>query len=522
MRFMSFMKNAFMLLILLGVTTVLAFLFYDRVAAPTGTYREAAQIQFDDSLTNSEKKTINQLVIAEGIQIKGSTIAKAYTAPSPTAEYALMDVYVPVTNWNASRQSVSKAELASTPPLIWHETEDKAREAIRDTLSIPATTDFTNLDSLTNLSAQQVALIPISKLDSSVKLLSLDEVYYFDTFSGGAVFRMLSLTSDGEELLKEKTFTDIPTKDTTLSFRQTGVTALTRVMSKRLSEVGDPLYFSAKIGDFLSSADITHVSNEVSFLEGCSFSMTSFCSEPQFIETLKDSGVDIVELTGNHNNDRGRDPNTNSINTYRNLGWKTVGGGLNAEDAAQYYVADKKGSKVALLAYNYPDSPTGGAIASVDGAGANSFDFDRIAADIKKAKTEAGFVIVDVQYWECYAYPDGYVEYPQCDKPTGKQEPDFKKLVDLGADMVVGTSAHQPQYYEIYNGKPIYYGLGNLYFDQTQWPGTERGIILTHYFSNGTLLQTRVSPTRYDKDLQTALMPNQEAESFLARLISAR
>ncbi len=127
-----------------------------------------------------------------------------------------------------------------------------------------------------------------------------------------------------------------------------------------------------------------------------------------------------------------------------------------------------------------------------DGAGANSFDFTRIETDIAAVKKISEYVIVNVQYWECYAYPNGYIEYPVCDKPIGEQEANFKKIVDLGADMVVGTSAHQPQTYELYNGKPIYYGLGNLYFDQTSWPGTERGIILTHYFINGEL--THVLP----------------------------
>ena len=98
----------------------------------------------------------------------------------------------------------------------------------------------------------------------------------------------------------------------------------------------------------------------------------------------------------------------------------------------------------------------------------------------------------------------------------------FKQIIDLGADMVVGSSAHQPQTYQLYNGKPIYYGLGNLYFEQTRWPGTERGIILTHYFAGGKLLQTKLSPTVYNKTFQTRLMDNNEALFLLNRLNTAR
>jgi len=207
---------------------------------------------------------------------------------------------------------------------------------------------------------------------------------------------------------------------------------------------------------------------------------------------------------------------------YKSLGWQTIGGGLNTEEAAKFYTADQKGSKVSFLAYNYPDTPNGNAISGATTAGANSFDFDRIATEIESAKKLSNFIVVNVQFWECYAYPDGYLEFPQCDGPIPKQKEVFRQLVDLGADMVIGSSAHQPQTYELYNGKPIYYGLGNLYFDQTQWPGTERGIILTHYFAEGKLLQTKLAPTVYDTDLQTRLMTNDQALSLLERLRLSR
>ena len=518
-----FIKNAFLLLILLGVTTMLAFLFYDRVAAPSGTFRESSsELQFDTSVSEPEKSRIKEALIAERIAVGSSVTAKVTTTLNPSKDDIILDAYVPVTNWYSATQNITKDNLAKSVLSIWHETDATIRDALTQALDMPAQRMRT-ADALADIQVDQVALIPISKLDYTVKLLKLDDTYYLDTFNTGAVFRVLSFEGGDKKQLGTLTFSDIPAKPSTLTYTQTGVTAPTRVMMRKLNEVGgNPKYFSEKIGSFLSSADITHVSNEVSFKDGCQYSDTSFCSDPRFIDTLKDSGVDVVELTGNHNNDQGSEPNTSTINLYRSLGWKTVGGGLNADDAAKYYVADQKGSKVALLGYNFADAPGSGAIASSDHAGANGFNLERIATDIKQAKSESSFVIVDVQYWECYAYPDGYVEYPQCDKPISDQSADFKKIIDLGADMVVGTQAHQPQYYELYKSKPIYYGLGNLYFDQTQWPGTERGIILTHYFRAGKLLQTKLSPTSYDKVLQTTLMPETEAESFLARLQAAR
>jgi poly-gamma-glutamate synthesis protein (capsule biosynthesis protein) len=240
------------------------------------------------------------------------------------------------------------------------------------------------------------------------------------------------------------------------------------------------------------------------------------------IDALKATGVDLVELTGNHDNDTGNQYNTDTINLYHQLGWHTFGGGLNITEAQKPYIADVKGSKVAFLGYNSADGPDSGAIAKDTTAGANPFDFDKAKADIASAKQQAQFVVVDMQFFECYSYPDGFLEFPVCDQPIANQTETFRRLIDMGADMVIGTQAHQPQTYEIYKDKPIYYGLGNLYFEQTQWPGTERGIILSHYFQGGKLIQTRMTPTIYDGDLQTHIMTSDQAAYFLDRLKTAR
>ena len=111
---------------------------------------------------------------------------------------------------------------------------------------------------------------------------------------------------------------------------------------------------------------------------------------------------------------------------------------------------------------------------------------------------------------------------PECDAPISGQTAFFRHLIDLGADIVIGTQAHQPQTYELYNEKPIYYGLGNLFFDQIYWPGTTRSLILTHYFVNGKYLQTRLTPTIYDSNFQPTLMNEEAAQVFLTRLLQSQ
>ena len=95
-------------------------------------------------------------------------------------------------------------------------------------------------------------------------------------------------------------------------------------------------------------------------------------------------------------------------------------------------------------------------------------------------------------------------------------------MIDFGADMVVGTSAHQPQTFELYDDGVIYYGLGNLFFDQIWWPGTTRSLVLGNYFYKGKLLQTKITPTVYDSSMQTRILDEETTAWFLGRLISVK
>ena len=511
------LKRLLIILVALGA----AFLAY-KYLVPNSVERAINRLQFNASVSEIEKQTIQEAIKNQSLTYKGEVSVSVKTSYSSTNNALVLSAYVPVTNFYSTKQAITKTQLAQSSILLPSSTNEPTKTGIATLLNVEKN-KLVNLSTpIEKLSSDKVALIPVNQMLSMVKLLKFDNAYYLDSFNKGAIFRQAVFSGESAGALNGLKLNKLETKKSTLKINMTGVTALTRDMMKKLNSVKDAGYFSAKIGKFLANADITHVSNEVSFKPGCTYSTSVFCSRPAMIETLKDSGIDLVELTGNHNNDTGRQYNTDTIKLYRKLGWKTFGGGLNEAEAAKPFVASKKQSKIAFLGYNYPDSPSGGAIATTTSAGANSFDFGKIKSDIASAKTNADFIVVNVQFWECYAYPDSYEEFPECDLPIGSQKSVFRKIADLGADMVIGTQAHQPQTYEAYRGKPIYYGLGNLYFEQTNWPGTERGIILTHYFVKGKLIQTKLTPTVYDEALQTRLMNSGETNYLLERLKTAR
>lgn len=404
---------------------------------------------------------------------------------------------------------------------------EKSESNLLYNISVPVTDFYDSVSSISLSAAEQGTLIPIDELTNQVKLLAIDDHYYLDDFTTGAFFDYFVFDGKTEDVAKlaelvSQELPTFPSKDSVLTLAQTGVTALSRGMNKMLLQTGDATYFAANIGEFLSQFDLTHTSNEASFSAQAPSNngTTVICALPAMIDTIKASGFDIIELTGNHNQDCGDEAALATLQTYAELGLKTFGGGATADAAAEPLLISEKNNHITMLGYNLS---TGGY--TLDNTpGANFYTFEKLTADIAAAKARGDFIIVDVQYYECNNY-DFTTENTTCDyanSAAGDQVGLFRTIIDSGADIVIGTAAHQPQTYELYKNGVIYYGLGNLYFDQIWWPGTTRSLILVHYFYQNQLLQTRIVPTVYGDELQTRLMDTENATNFLTRLNQAR
>lgn len=450
----------------------------------TGIFHVPGVVYYDESLTKEELAKLKTIFTEEIDLDKDVTIsAKEYsTMPELHEGELLYEISVPVTDFYDARTDTS---------------------------------EFTD---------DEYKIISVEDLDFTKKLLAVDGEYYLDNFDSGATFRVIDFDSEkyDEEIAPLVTGDFVkqwPEKSSVLSLAQTGVTAMSRGMNAKLNDMGgDATYFAEKIKDYLSAFDLTHTSNESSFTDMAT--AHNICSDPRFIDVLTAVGLDIVELTGNHNQDCGNNAASDTIDIYEQNNIKIVGGGKTADAAAVPLELDAKGTNITFLAYNLS---TGGATYG-DAPGANQYYEENAAAEIAAARERGDFVIVDIQYYECSGYAseteDTTCDY--ADSAAGNQVGFFRHLIDLGANVVVGTSAHQPQTFELYGDGAIYYGLGNLFFDQIWWPGTTRSLILEHYFYKGKLLQTRITPTVYDNNMQTKLLDRETAEWFIERLISAR
>lgn len=304
-----------------------------------------------------------------------------------------------------------------------------------------------------------------------------------------------------------------PGKMTTLVM--TGVTALARATGYKMDTNGTT-YPAQDIQDWLRNADLTHISNEVSFNEDCpkaNFTDTStmFCSRPEYIELLDFIGTDIIELSGNHNNDWGRAASSYSLNLYRERGWKIFGGGATLEEARQPALVEHNGNRLAFIGCN-PVGPAN-AWATDDAPGAAPCDdYEWMLAEIRRLRDEGYLPIVTFQYFEIYVY-----------FPSDHQERNFRAAAQAGAVIVSGSQAHFPQDFEFSDGALIHYGLGNLFFDQMDIPvpGTRKEFIDRHIFYNGRHIQTELLTALLEDYARPRPMTQEEREAFLNDIFSS-
>lgn len=290
----------------------------------------------------------------------------------------------------------------------------------------------------------------------------------------------------------------------------TGVTALTRGVALEIEARGDPAWPARQIADLLAAADLTHASNEVSFMSGCQpqAETRSFCAKPEYLESLRLAGVDVVELTGNHNLDFGPQYALESLDLYAATGIATFGGGRNEVEARRPLVVVHHGNRLAFLGYNQfgPDY----AWASDDGPGAARFTLEAAQVDLAALDDQADIVFVNVQHTESYGAT-----------PLPAQAADFQALAEAGAGVVTGSQAHQPQAIAFQDGTPIFYGLGNLFFDQTWSDATRQGLVVRHWIYAGRLIASQLIPIILEENCQPRLAMAHEREAILRAVFAA-
>lgn len=172
------------------------------------------------------------------------------------------------------------------------------------------------------------------------------------------------------------------------------------------------------------------------------------------LEAIKYAGFNGVTLANNHLKDYGERAVVMTIKALENSSIDYVGGGKTLKDSRLPLVCTVEDKKVAII--NICESEF--SIATRYSAGAAPIDLIENQRTIAFCKSHNDYVIVITH--------GGHEMYQL---PSPMMQRMYRWFIDMGADAVVNHHQHCYSGYEVYNGNPIIYGLGNFCFDKASY-----------------------------------------------------
>ena len=224
-------------------------------------------------------------------------------------------------------------------------------------------------------------------------------------------------------------------------------------------------YVYEDIKNYTLSSDITIGSLETTFAgkeKGYS-NYPTFNTPDSLATALKDIGVDVVSLAGNHALDYGYNGLCRTIDVFDNIGLSHLGTYKTAEDQEKILIKDVKGVKIAFINYTY--GTNGIPLPSGKDFCVNLIDKDFIKKQINQAKEQNVDMIVACMHWG--------TEYRTTANSEQKDLANF--LFENGVDVILGNHPHVLEPMEkktitLQDGTTkdvfVVYALGNFTADQ--------------------------------------------------------
>lgn len=175
-------------------------------------------------------------------------------------------------------------------------------------------------------------------------------------------------------------------------------------------------------------------------------------SQPDSLCFYNALGIDAVGLANNHFGDHSIPGMEASFAYLRQNNIAFVGAGHNIDEAYRALRLEKDNISVSVIAACENEFGT----ASENRMGTAGYDLSRLINAIRCEKTVSDYVVV--------YFHGGNEQNPF---PSPEKVTLYRLWADLGADAVIAMHTHCPQGYEIYNGKPIIYSMGNFFFPKS-------------------------------------------------------
>lgn len=325
-----------------------------------------------------------------------------------------------------------------------------------------------------------VLLIPLSAVTPSHRILTVQGISIFDTSHEWPLTFQLPVSVE-----------DSITPDMVHELVFGGTVVLSRGVAERIEKYGDVFYPWAEIASTLKAADYAFLNFKGAITSDCVYDgyTLTFCGKPGYLKGMADAGVDGVSVSGNHIGDYGQKGMAETIQFLDEYSFAHTGLGNNYESAVKPVIATLGTTSIGILAYNNVPGTSPCATNDVRWSITCLSDQETVRRDIEALSQEVDIVVM---------YPNWGPEYVHTPHATAQVEWG-RFFVEAGADIVLGDQAHWVQTMELYQDAPIYYGLGNIVFDQMWSDKTTEGLLIKVYVANGKILTTEPIATKiYD------------------------
>jgi poly-gamma-glutamate synthesis protein (capsule biosynthesis protein) len=310
-----------------------------------------------------------------------------------------------------------------------------------------------------------------------------------------------------QNLANDKSFKDYLTQSeqlarkdnakTSASFLAVGDIMLSRNVAAAIKKADNPLLPFEKTADVFKAVDFSFGNLESPFSGSDYFNSSGsmvFNAPRNNIKGLVDNKFKVLSLANNHALDQETKGLEYTIKYLDDNNIQYIGAGKNKDEAWQPAIIDTSGIKICFIGASY---------ASINDNGKTTNDFVARIDDItglksamRNAQSACNFIIVTMH---------AGTEYTR--KPNQAQIDFARAAIDAGADMVIGSHPHWIQTMEKYNGKYIFYSLGNFIFDQMWSVDTKEGLVLKIKISKSKLQNPTAPQAANLDDLQGTRIP---------------
>lgn len=264
-----------------------------------------------------------------------------------------------------------------------------------------------------------------------------------------------------------------------------------------------------KVAPILKKADMAFANLEtpVSIRGKAAEKTFAFRSKPDTLKGLVYAGIDGVTIANNHILDYGPQAMLDTITHLNRQKIGYTGAGRTVDEAFKPYVQQINGKKIAVLGVSRV-LPHNSWIAGKNHPGAASaYTPEPMLSHIKKSAKTNDYTIVYIHWNQEFA-----------DNPEEESRKLAKRMIDAGADIIIGSHSHTLMGIEYYKNKPIYYSLGNFVFNRSTRGGDKTlQSMMVHVDIRGSKITSRITPVKIISG-QPNLMDKTYNKKIIAKL----